>query len=1542
MKYFNKISLLIIIFFLNYYAFCQKKWEIVNSNSILSNKNIQRESFPKTFDVYQTSFNELKDILKTAPSVLKSNNSNTIISIPNTKGIVEQFRIFEFSNFEPNLQEQFPDIRSYVGKGISDPNATIRLSIDLRGMQAMIFRTNKRNEFIEPYTDNPNIYAIYESKRNKGQLAFTCSTDDVSITSEISNSTNLTARSSSGELLVFRLALSSTSEYAAYFGATNASQFSLVLAAYNATMTRVNGVFEKDFAIHMNIIASSQNVAYYNAATDPYSNASSGAGGAWNTELQNNLTSVIGNANYDIGHLFGASGGGGNAGCIGCVCEDDTSSLTDKNKGSGFTSPADGIPMGDNFDIDYVAHEMGHQFGGNHTFSMNVEGTGVNMEPGSGSTIMGYAGITAQDVQPHSDDYFVYATIKQVQDNMLSKTCPTQVTISNIKPNVSAGLDYTIPKSTPFILTGTGSDPNGDTLSYCWEQNDSATNQTGNNSAAIVSKTGGPNWRSYNPVSVPYRYFPRIESIIANQATTAGTEINVEALSSVARTLNFVLTARDSYPGAGQTNSDAMKITVSNSAGPFIITAPNTAVSWTVGTNQSVTWNVAGTTANGVNCSYVDIYLSTDGGYTYPVLLASQVPNDGSETITVPNNIGTTNRIMVKGNNHVFFDISNVNFSIVAPTSSFALSFDGTIGGQHKSICQGNDLTYSLNYTALSGFSGTTTFAISGNPSGTTAAFSPTSISSTGTVDLTISNTSAITPNIYTLTVTGTSGTTTRILNLYLEVLNGSFATLSLTSPNNLEEIQSDPVNLVWSNDPVATLYTLEVATDADFNSIILSTDVATNSYSLTGLLNFTNYYWRVLPKNTSCSGTFSTTNRFTTNFSCFTYNSTDIPITIPATGTPTVTSTLTIPSGNNVTIADINVTVNILHSYVSDLTVSLVSPNNTTINLLVNQCTNNSNIDATFDDSGTTLSCATNPAVSGTIKPTQLLSLLNGTDSQGVWTLKVVDAYNQDGGAIISWSLNICNTPSPLSCGQITTTWNGSSWSNNKPTENVAATINGNLTTSENITACSLDIIGTSQVIIASGTNAFITNAVNVSPTASLTIQNNANLIQTADVANSANAMVYRNSNALMRLDYTIWSSPVTGAQTLKQFSPNTLNNRFYNYNTTSNIYYSVSDPITQTFDLGTGYLIRMPDNHPTTPTLWNGQFNGNLNNGTIAVSLSYDGTGQSFNMIGNPYPSTINAEDFITDNISDITGTLYFWRKTNNAAGTAYATYTLGGATTTSPTSPTPNGIIQVGQGFFVEAKNTATPTATFLNNHRVENNQNQFFKNAATIEKHRIWLNVTNTSGLFSQSMIGYMTNATNAYDEAIDGKYINDSQISFNSLLNNEEYAVQLVAPTFNITDVFPMKFKTTTAGDFTISIDHVDGIFVANQDVYLRDNLLQIIHNLSVAEYNFTTQIGEFNTRFDIIFEPNALSNLENQIDDNTIIAYANDNQLHVESSNLNMQKIIIYDALGRILYSNDSVLNKGIIISSLKMQKQALFITIELENGTKAYKKIIY
>ena len=709
----KKIVLAFLASLVTYVVTAQENYWSAHTTTerLVVDKAVSRLSFPTEFRLFDLN---KAPILQKLLAIVdrQAVERTTIISLPNAEGEVEQYEVIEASNFEPALQERFPGIRAFSGKGITDRSSTLKLSLSPQGIQGMIFRTGKANEFIEAYSADHTTYAVFRSQRKPGQLAWTCSTPDERLASDLNtqvDNLNSTLRSG-GNVKTLRLAQSVTAEYSNYFGATSSAQVALVLAAVNATLTRCNGVYEKDLALHLNLIANTTNVFYYNPSTDPYSPASQM--GNWNSQLQNTLTAVIGEANYDIGHLFGASGGGGNAGCIGCICNNGS-------KGSGYTSPFDAIPLGDNFDIDYVAHEVGHQLGANHTFSHTNEGTGVNKEPGSGITIMGYAGITSYDIAPHSIDIFHEASIAQIQSNLLTKTCPVTTTIVNATPVVSAGSDYTIPISTPFALTGTATDADaGDVLTYCWEQNDNGTGQTGANSVARANKPSGPNWISYVGSTSPTRYFPKLSTILAGGLISGplpggDAGANTEALSSVSRTLNFRLTVRDNAPysstvpvSVGQTQFDDMVVTVSSTSGPFQVTSPNTPVNWAGNSSQNITWAVANTTASPVSCTNVKISISTDGGNTFTTLVAS-TPNDGSESVVIPNTSTTTARIKVEAAGNIFFDISNTNFTITAgsscgtPTGLASSSITNTSATVSWNAVSGA-LSYDVDYKAAS------------------------------------------------------------------------------------------------------------------------------------------------------------------------------------------------------------------------------------------------------------------------------------------------------------------------------------------------------------------------------------------------------------------------------------------------------------------------------------------------------------------------------------------------------------------------------------------------------------------------------------------------------------------------------------------------------------------------------------------------------------------------------------------------------------------------------------------------------------------------
>jgi hypothetical protein len=660
-------------------------WHKVSSISASKIARIQQNDNTDGENYFSIDLNSFKQNLANAKNKFSS-LKGVLIEFPNQDGEMEKFQVWENSNMTPDFQAMFPQIRAYVGKGISSPGATINFSVSPQGIQTVLFKPDGETEFIEAYDKQATIYVVYNSK-NRTKKIFNCNTPNEKLEADLLQTTALYSKSSAGSFKTMLLALSCTAEYANVFGSTTANPDPTpVIAAMNATMTRVNGVYEKDLSLHFNMI-NNTSIIYYDPATDPYSDAANMAN--WNSELQANLTAVIAEANYNIGHLFGASGGGGNAGCIGCVCSNGS-------KGSGITSPGSGLPQGDSFDIDYVAHEMGHQLGGNHTFTQASEGTIAQTEPGSGSTIMGYAGITNYDVQAHSDPIFSYKSIYQIQTNLNSKTCPVSTSLAgtNATPTANAGADYTIPVGTAFMLSGTASDvDSSDVLTYLWEQNDVGT--AANASSQVVqTKTAGPNFRTFKPSTNKFRYFPQMGKILSGTLlVTAASNSNWESISSVARTLNFTFTTRDNHAGSGQTATDATIIKVNATGGAFSVSSQNTTgISYPGLSPQTVTWVKGSTDLSPFNSPTVDILLSTNVSTTLETFnattptspnatvwttIAAGVPNNGSYSVTLPDVTATktTCRFMVKAVGNVFLAVNSKNFTITPSLANNEFGF---------------------------------------------------------------------------------------------------------------------------------------------------------------------------------------------------------------------------------------------------------------------------------------------------------------------------------------------------------------------------------------------------------------------------------------------------------------------------------------------------------------------------------------------------------------------------------------------------------------------------------------------------------------------------------------------------------------------------------------------------------------------------------------------------------------------------------------------------------------------------------------------------
>lgn len=909
--------------------------------------------------------------------------SRSIVRFPNEKGILVAYEVEEAHIFSEQLAKKYPDIKSYKGRGIENREERIRFSVSHKGIQSMITAPEKRSALFMQKVAGDS-YLLYKGDEHTlKETGFICKTTAKMLEREPS----LTAKLVDDQTLRrFRIAVAASGEYTIYHGGTKSD----ALAAINATLTRVNGIFERDLGVTLELIPTTDEVIYLDPGTDPFT-------GSLSSQAQNTFTSVIGEANYDVGHLFNQRENtlDGNSGFIGAVCRDN-------RKGSGYTTFS--TPEGDAFDIDLVAHELGHQFGANHSFSHLSEGTLVQVEPASGTTIMGYAGITGvNNVLANSDDYFHYVSIVQIRDYLQTISCGETVPLINTPPTLVPVPDYIIPKGTAFALTGNASDTDiGNVLTYTWEQIDNGV---------VTQATFGPTnpsgalFRSLPPSISPTRYFPGLARVLSGDLTQTTPSIGEawETVATAERNLNFSLTVRDNALEGGQIVSDEVLVSVINAAGPFQVTSLGTTTSLEAGQVQNITWDVAGTNLAPISAATVDILLSTDGGVTYPIVINENVPNDGSHLVVIPGVSTATARIMVKASDNIFFAVNAADFTITE--SEIVLNFSEL----DYDVCKPDDLEITFTYETYLGFSEESTFSIVSLPPGLSAVFTPTTAMDNNTeIDLSITGISSLSVGEYPLQVRATSDTITKEVELRLNVYDTNFTPVVLTSPVDGFQDASKDLLLEWEDDFQNTAYDVEIALDASFNTIIESVSVLDNSYQPTNLENDIEYFWRIKPKNDCGEGNFSAPSSFRTiQFNCSTKNTSGLPLAISSSGTPTITSRISF--FEDLPLADINVALDVEHSFLADLVISLTSPAGTTVVLTSNSCGDEQDINAIFDDDASPFTCSGNPAINGTVKPLGSLSSFNGESILGEWILEIQDNAASDGGQLNLFSLEVC-----------------------------------------------------------------------------------------------------------------------------------------------------------------------------------------------------------------------------------------------------------------------------------------------------------------------------------------------------------------------------------------------------------------------------------------------------------------------------------------------------------------------------------------------------
>ncbi len=669
----NHLTLLLGVF-ITVCGFSQTKLWTENISSAKSNTETSNQI------TYNLSVEKFKEVLSKCPKRFDSfGQSNVIITLPTEDNKFKEYRVKETSVLHPDLAKKFPNIRSYVGTSVSGDNEVVYFSLGHNNFRAMIMNSDATITNIKPTSIHSKAYMV--TSKMEGSAPISCQVTDNVVGPFLEKSTKQVEKlnkarrdANDSRVRVYRMAIAVTGELSKIYtdkaGVTNGStqqRKAAVLSELNELMTRVNAVYERDLGTTFELVPSIQNSIFLDPVTDGFTHGNTSASV---NEVQAILDATIGNSNYDIGHVLDSDGTG--RGALRAVCNDS-------KKAEGATGAHPFTSVNEYFYRTFV-HEIGHQFGANHSFNNSCGGNRLDegaVEPGGGNSIMAYQGCAPNYNLRLSYVFFHAKQIDEMWNHILSvQSCATLRSIGNSAPVASIGGNYTIPRSTPFILKGSATDANAsDQLTYTWDQMDKEIAPM----PPRATSTNGPVFRFKPPSTSPIRYMPDISTVKAGNSSSEW-----EVTPSVSRTMNFRFTVRDNHPGGGNTDSRDAVITVAGNAGPFVVTSQNNRFDAAIGSTQTVTWNVAGTTGNGVNAANVDILLSTDGGNTYPITLASAVPNDGSHQVTIPNNEGGVNRIMVRGTNNIFFDITNANFSITdgnsdpMPTNYCAAGYQGT------------------------------------------------------------------------------------------------------------------------------------------------------------------------------------------------------------------------------------------------------------------------------------------------------------------------------------------------------------------------------------------------------------------------------------------------------------------------------------------------------------------------------------------------------------------------------------------------------------------------------------------------------------------------------------------------------------------------------------------------------------------------------------------------------------------------------------------------------------------------------------------------
>lgn len=1008
----KKITIFILLVLSGLQATAQKNfWNYITPEKVIMPENESQWIVPKKFATLELDFNALKKSVWNAPMEFTASRGK-LIAIPMPDGSIRKFEVFQSPCMQEGLSAKFPNIRSFAGVNPEDKSERIRFDISHHGVKCII-NTDGKQVYIDPFARNQTKYYIsyytsdYEKDLN-GQ-EFVCGVDhfkeELGLASDYSpvgeeQLLKLAARQRAATLPLnkYRIAIATTGKYSKFIGTTVED----VIAELNTAMNRINQVLINDLSVKFELINDNDKIIFFDEATDAYDDNDLGQ---MINANQTVLAQNIGSANFDIGHVFGRIFGGGVVGLaqLAQVCRPF------KARGGSCLD----YPKNDPYWIDIVAHEMGHQMSANHSFNNcgQNENASTAYEPGSGTTIMSYSGACgSNNVTYDSDAMYNIGALEEILSYMHLSSgdgCANKVEIDNHHPTVEINLknNFYIPVSTPFVLDCSAFDEDGDTLTYSWEQYD-----LGPQSPLGMPILNAPSFRVFAPQKVSRRVFPRMDRIVANLSSPS------EVLPTYARDLSFKVAVRDNNFNGGATAFDAVNFKATDQAGPFLVTYPNNFDTWTMASQKTVTWDVANTFNSPVNCKKVNIALSVDGGFTYPYILACNTPNDGSEEIVVPAlpNAITSARIRVEAADNIFFDISNQNFAIAEPSDP---SVYFNVSGCYDKFCAPDSISADVTIQRFNNYNEEITLSVAGLPAGGSANITKNPVLPGEETKIAFYFDESTPSGTYLIEVIAMApglDTFTRLIPL--EIVASSFGAQALQTPATGSSGISKSTQFNWAAVSGASSYEIEIATSPAFGATIVEkkSGLNSNEYTLANPLNeSTLYFWRVRPVNECKTGEWSEISAFhTITLSCDNFKNLDGKKGISGSGTPTVTSKITI-LGNGA-ISDVSISkIKGFHEYFNDLDVTLQSPSGTKNKLFTDKCKDFSvSFDFGLDDNA--LKPFTCPPTLGNIySPLEPFSIFKGEESAGEWTLIVKDLNTSGGGELAEWNLKVCTSVS-------------------------------------------------------------------------------------------------------------------------------------------------------------------------------------------------------------------------------------------------------------------------------------------------------------------------------------------------------------------------------------------------------------------------------------------------------------------------------------------------------------------------------------------------